>query len=430
MAWDREKRGIFQRKQEKPQIKKHKPLKSEGNNGDITIRQLSDGVFLFFKALGKWYKTLNTSSQVIPEPDAPSSFSLGAPSQPIQSMVISENSLHIGNTKSEQGKISLSSDKTDLVFKNKAGSERKVVGKKASSTAGDTNAEHTITLGDETGSSTFGQLYLGAGSSYLGGVISGSANVTFLTQTAYLGARFMASHGVAGGAKGLSVVGTASADEASLYLAVHNVGVGGHIGLRETANDPTAVNDYGLIYVDSDDHLLYYRHNELSSGARIDLSSYAGMILGYRDIGLNEAAATYNLTTSYEVPTDEFGVTFIAPLSGNVEIYIQIQCDMGGSNVGDLYAGLSTQNNTNGYLRLAAYHEVELFDGMSRGAVRTITHSWTLPGLTEGSSYTYYVGFKSTSTTGTPHLQWGGNATDTTPDFIMKAIALPATIST
>ena len=250
MVWDREKRGIFQRKQEKPQIKKHKPLKSEGNNGDITIRQLSDGVFLFFKALGKWYKTLNTSSQVIPEPDAPSSFSLGAPSQPIQSMVISENSLHIGNTKSEQGKISLSSDKTDLVFKNKAGTERKVVGKKASSTAGDTNAEHTITLGDETGSSTFGQLYLGAGSSYLGGVISGSANVTFLTQTAYLGARFMASHGVAGGAKGLSVVGTASADEASLYLAVHNVGVGGHIGLRETANDPTAVIEVYKLYAD------------------------------------------------------------------------------------------------------------------------------------------------------------------------------------
>ena len=50
MPWDREKRGLFQRKQEKPQIKKHTPLKSEGNDGDISIRQLDDGVFLFFKA--------------------------------------------------------------------------------------------------------------------------------------------------------------------------------------------------------------------------------------------------------------------------------------------------------------------------------------------------------------------------------------------
>ena len=159
-------------------------------------------------------------------------------------------------------------------------------------------------------------------------------------------------------------------------------------------------------------------------------SSYAGMILGYTDIGLNETAATYDLTTSYAVPTDEFGVTFTAPPSGNVEIYIQVQCNMGSSNAGDLYAGLSTANATTGYSRLALYHEVELFDAMSRGAVRTITHSWTITGLTAGTSYTYYAGFKSTSTTGTPQLQWGGDATNTTPDFIMKAIALPATIST
>ena len=154
------------------------------------------------------------------------------------------------------------------------------------------------------------------------------------------------------------------------------------------------------------------------------------MILGYRDIGLNETAAPYNQTTSYAVPTDEFGVTFVPPPSGNVEIYIQVQCDVGSSNHADLHAGLSTANATSGYSALASYHEVELFDGMSRGAVRTITHSWTLTGLTAGSSYTYYAGFKSTSTTGTPHIQWGGDAANTTPDFIMKAIALPATIST
>ena len=82
MAWDREKRGIFQRKQEKPQIKKHKPLDSEGNDGDISVRQLKDGVFLFFKALGRWYKTLNTSSEAIPEPDAPKNLGSNPSSPP------------------------------------------------------------------------------------------------------------------------------------------------------------------------------------------------------------------------------------------------------------------------------------------------------------------------------------------------------------
>jgi len=67
---------------------------------------------------------------------------------------------------------------------------------------------------------------------------------------------------------------------------------------------------------------------------------------------------------------------------------------------------------------------------MSRGALRTIRHSWTLTGLTAGTSYTRWLGAKSSSTTGTPHLQWGGNSSGAYPDFIMKAIALPATIST
>ena len=103
---------------------------------------------------------------------------------------------------------------------------------------------------------------------------------------------------------------------------------------------------------------------------------------------------------------------------------------VGGSNLADLYAGLSTANATSGYSALASYHESELFDSMSRGALRTIRHSWTLTGLTAGASYQYWVGFKSSATMGTPHLQWGGNAADEYPDFIMKATVLPETIIT
>ena len=159
-------------------------------------------------------------------------------------------------------------------------------------------------------------------------------------------------------------------------------------------------------------------------------SSYSGMILGYTDIGLNETAATYNLTTSYVVPTDEFSVSFTVPPSGKVEIFMQIGWDAGGSNFGDCFVGLSTANATSGYSALANYHEKELFDGMSRGALRTIRHSWTIIGLTAGDDLEYWIGFRTTSTTGTPHLQWGGDTSFQHPDFIMKAIALPEGITT
>ena len=185
------------------------------------------------------------------------------------------------------------------------------------------------------------------------------------------------------------------------------------------------INDAGTITLDSHTGVF-----EMKKAGTKFADTYAGMILGYTDIGLNESAATYNLTTGYVVPTDEFSVSFVAPPSGNVEIFIQIGLDLGSGNSGDLFAGLSTANATSGYSALEPYHEIELFDGMSRGALRTIRHSWTLTGLTAGTSYTRWIGFKSTSTTGTPHLQWGSDATGGTSDAIIKAIALPATIAT
>ena len=159
-------------------------------------------------------------------------------------------------------------------------------------------------------------------------------------------------------------------------------------------------------------------------------SAYAGMILGYTDIGLNEGHTTLNLTTSYVVPTDEFSVSFVAPPSGNVEIFIQIFCSAGGTGSGDLYAGLSTANATSGYSALASYHEEILRDQSGRHGLDAVCKTWTLTGLTAGTSYEYWAGFKSTSTSGTPYISWGGNTSGRYPDFTMKATALPATITT
>mgnify|MGYP003123195977 CR=1 FL=1 len=159
-------------------------------------------------------------------------------------------------------------------------------------------------------------------------------------------------------------------------------------------------------------------------------SAYSGMILGYTCIGLNETHATLNLTTSYVVPTDEFSVSFTAPPSGNVEIQVQIQHHFGLSGLGDLAAGLSTANATSGYSALASHHEFIVNDGQGRNAVDTVQISWTLTGLTAGTDYEYWVGFKAASTTGTPKILWGGSSADRYADFIMKATALPATITT
>ena len=115
----------------------------------------------------------------------------------------------------------------------------------------------------------------------------------------------------------------------------------------------------------------------------------------------------------------------------NKRIFSQFgQFYLGSTGGGNLYAGLSTANATDGYSTLSVIHEEGMNDANTRYGFFTPRNSWTLTGLTAGDSYTYWVGVKSTSTSGTPKLYWGGNTAGRYPDFIMKAIALPATIST
>ena len=157
---------------------------------------------------------------------------------------------------------------------------------------------------------------------------------------------------------------------------------------------------------------------------------YAGQILGYTDIGLNESRVSYDLTTSYAVPDDELGVSFKVPPSGNVEIMMQITFGAGSSGAGDLYAGLSTQNKTDTYLTLGSFYEEELVDQSGRSGRDVVQNYWTVAGLTPGQVREFWVGFKSSSTLGTPTVEWGGSSSGHNPDFIMKATALPIGIKT
>ena len=99
MGFDREKRGLYQRKMEKPQVKKHTPLKSEGTTGSFSIRNVAGGVFLFFKGIGEWFKLFNSRNHMIP--DVHGVYNIGSPDKRWKSLFVTDKSLHIGNTKSD-----------------------------------------------------------------------------------------------------------------------------------------------------------------------------------------------------------------------------------------------------------------------------------------------------------------------------------------
>ena len=157
-------------------------------------------------------------------------------------------------------------------------------------------------------------------------------------------------------------------------------------------------------------------------------SAYAGMILGVTVDGINQAQATYDLTTSEAlVASSTHHVSFIAPPSTAVEIEVQIGFDAGTGGE-RLFLGLS-DNTTIGSNGLAAYLLQTVCEPSTRQNDVNVIHKWIVTGLTAGTSYKWYLTAKASATTGTPTLKWGGDAADEDQVFIMKAIALPTAIS-
>ena len=198
--------------------------------------------------------------------------------------------------------------------------------------------------------------------------------------------------------------------------------------VSETSNDGISINSGEILTL-----------NSVSGGFSMSKDGtkfadmYAGMIIGYTDIGLDEGFASLALTalaSGYIIPTDEFSVSFVIPPSGNVLIEFQIQYSSGSSGAGTLHAGLSTTNKTAGYTQLEDFHEKRFDDMSARNGIVTVNGSWTLTGLTSGDSEELWIAFASLSTTGSPTLYWGANTSGRYPDFIMKATALPSSITT
>ena len=151
-------------------------------------------------------------------------------------------------------------------------------------------------------------------------------------------------------------------------------------------------------------------------------SAYAGMILGYRTVGIDAADDSYTLTTTFTVTDAAHKVKFVAQPSGVVEIFVSIFHD---STRRILHLGLS-DNAT--YNSLDVTHEHDIYVPGGTVDELQINHYWVITGLTAGTAYEYWLGAKITSGTGGV-LRWGGNVTGEYPPFIMKATALPAAVA-
>ena len=151
-------------------------------------------------------------------------------------------------------------------------------------------------------------------------------------------------------------------------------------------------------------------------------SAYAGMILGYTTVGIDAADDAKTLGTAFAVTDSNHNVSFIAPPSGVVEIFVSIYGDINRRN---FYFGLSVGAT---YNALDVTHEHIVATPPSVLGHRQINHRWVITGLTAGDTYKYWLGARSTHNFSIT-LRWGGDVTDEYAPFIMKATALPTAVA-
>ena len=129
-----------------------------------------------------------------------------------------------------------------------------------------------------------------------------------------------------------------------------------------------------------------------------------------------------NPTADREITLPDATGTVVLNESGIVEIEVQVGLDMGTSFGTFVYFSLSDNES---YNALQTYYEQKVADPDENDDIGLL-HKWVVPSLTPGTTYTYWLGAKVLSATGTPKLEVGGNAGSRFRDFIMKATALPS----
>ena len=162
----------------------------------------------------------------------------------------------------------------------------------------------------------------------------------------------------------------------------------------------------------------------LNAGTEFSVSGsfYAGTIIGYRCIGEDATPVVYTLTASMTVIHSDANVSFIAPPSGNVEINFQVHYY--GGNGATVTFGISTADSYSALSAPSAQYEKVSFD-VSRFDDAIINQNWVITGLTPGTSTQYWIGTKTSSTSGSPTLKYGGDSAGENVPLIIKVTALP-----
>lgn len=223
----------------------------------------------------------------------------------------------------------------------------------------------------------------------------------------------------------LKLIGTSNYD-----VSIVSQGTG---DINLTSNDDITLDSNDTIHLDSGDGTFTMKYN----GTQFSPlgSAYAGMILGYTCVGADVADDSYALTTGYVCFLDSGGtpirVIFNTPPSEYVEIEVELYFSAGSSNK-KLLLSLS-DNATYGSNSLAHPDQFEkVVRTPARGNGGTVTQKWLLQAATLeaiGSSNSIYIAAATDSTSGTPIIRWGGNASGEYTNLVMKATALPASIT-
>ena len=224
------------------------------------------------------------------------------------------------------------------------------------------------------------------------------------------------------------------AGDNSEYASLTVVGGSGATTLATLSDDAT-----GHLTLDSDGDLAFDSGSgnfiAMKAGTEFSAadSAYAGMILGYTRIsndstttghGFIEPDAT--MTVLQTIQGTDVSVTFKAPPSGNVEI--SLLCSMYGSSR-TLEFALSDNATFN------EVAETHTYDAGAQSSDETdinmVYVSFVNTGLTAGTEYTRWIGAAETIS-GTTNIRHGRNRTTGMhyPPIIVKAIALPSTITT
>ena len=200
-----------------------------------------------------------------------------------------------------------------------------------------------------------------------------------------------------------------------------------HLSLHSQGTGNIVLDSNGDIEINSEDGNFIIKN--AGSEFSVRNSAYAGMILGYTTAGIDTADASYTLTATTALVHSSLNVSFIAPPSGVVEIMAQIYFDAARRLPvlslldNDDPVSLIDFPNANDVTN----EHVQAFPP-SAGGDSVLRPHWVVTGLTPGTTYKWWLGAKTSGSTGGV-LRWGGNVTNEYPPFIMRATALPTAVT-